>query len=54
MADEMKVIITLIKTVPDRDTGRAIYDLVKARMADNPDVQVNGHVSNHFDFNLDP
>lgn len=48
MADTMHVVITLMKEVPDRDTGRAIYDLVKQRLADRPDVQVNGLVSNHF------
>ena len=46
----MQIIITLRKEIPDRDTGRAIYDLVKQRMADNPDVIVSGHVSNHFDL----
>lgn len=50
MTDKMYLIITLRKEVPDRDTGKAIYDLVKERMADKPDVQVNGHVSNHFDL----
>lgn len=48
MADKMMVTITLRKEVPDRDTGRAIYELVKQRMADKPDVDVKGLVSNHF------
>jgi len=46
----MYVIITLKKEVPDRDTARAIYDLVKTRLADRPDVEINGHASNHFDL----
>ncbi len=46
----MNVVITLRKEVPDRETGKAIYDLVKARMTDRPDVVVNGHVTNHFDL----
>jgi len=50
MADKMYLIITLRKEVPDRDTGKAIYDLVKQRMEDHPDVEVNGHISNHFDL----
>lgn len=50
MADKMQVIITLRKEVPDRETGRAIYDLVKQKMVDRPDVDVKGHVSNHFDL----
>jgi len=52
MPDQMKVIITLVKDVPDRDTGRAIYDLVKTKLADNPDVKVRGHITNHFDEEL--
>lgn len=50
MADEMQIVITLRKVVVDRDAGRAIYDLVKQRFADRPDVKINGHVSNHFDL----
>lgn len=50
MADEMQVIITLRKVVADREEGRAIYDAVKVKMADRPDVSVRGHVSNHFDL----
>lgn len=51
MPDQMKLIITLRKDVPDRDTAHNIYELVKQRMADRPDVTVTGHVTNHF--NLD-
>lgn len=50
MADKMHVIITLRKEVPDRDSARTIYDLVKTRMTDRPDVTVTGHTSNHFDL----
>lgn len=50
--DEMILVITLRKTVPNRDTGRAIYDLVKQRLADRPEIQISGMVNNHFD--LDP
>jgi len=48
MADTLTLIITARKEVPDRDTGRAIYDLVKERLADRPDIDISGHVSNHF------
>lgn len=50
MADEMKLVITARKTVPDRDTARAIYDLVKSRFTDRPDITITGHVTNHFDL----
>ncbi len=48
--DKMYLIITLRKEVPDREAGRAIYDLVKERLEDRPDVEIRGHVSNHFDL----
>lgn len=50
MADKGYVIITLRKEVPDRVAGRTIYDLVKAKLADQPDVKVTGHFANHYDF----
>lgn len=49
----MNLTITLRKEVPDREAGRAIYDLVKQKMADRPDVDVTGHVTNHFDLDED-
>ncbi|MBA7618971.1 hypothetical protein ES703_26303 [subsurface metagenome] len=48
--DKMYLVITLRKEVPDRDTGKALYELVKERMVDHPDVEVHGLVSNHFDL----
>lgn len=48
----MHLVITLRKEVPDRDTGKQIFDLVKDRLSDRPDVIVTGHVTNHFE--LDP
>ena len=52
--EKMYLIITLRKEVPDRDAGKAIYELVKQRMADRPDVTVTGHVTNHFDLDEEP
>lgn len=51
MPDKMFLVITLRKEVPDRETGKAIHDLVKQRMADRPEVKVTGHITNHFDLN---
>lgn len=48
--DKMYLVIALRKEVPDRDTGKTIYDLVKQRMEDRPDIEIKGHVSNHFDL----
>lgn len=49
MADKMYLVVTLRKEVADRDEGNTIYELVKSRLADRPDVEVKGHVTNHFD-----
>lgn len=54
MADVMYLIITLRKEVSDRDAGRVIFDLVRERLADRPDVKINGHVSNHFVLEPEP
>jgi len=48
--DKMYLVITLRKEVPDREAAKTIYDLVKQRMQDRPDVTITGHVSNHFDM----
>ena len=54
MADKMFLVVTARKEVPDRDAGKTIYDLIKARMSDRPDVQLQGHVTNHFDLDQEP
>ena len=51
MPDQMYVVITLRKPVPDSETARALYLLVKERMEDRPEVEVRGHCANHFDLN---
>lgn len=53
MADKMYLVITLRKEVPDKEAGKAIYELVKQRLADRPDVETSGHVTNHFDLDED-
>lgn len=45
---KMQLVITLRKEVEDRDAGKEIYELVKQRLEDRPDVIVTGHVTNHF------
>lgn len=50
MADQMYVVITLRKPVPDSTVARTLYLLVKERMEDKPEVEVRGHCANHFDL----
>lgn len=44
----MELVITLRKDVEDREQGQALYNLVRQRLEDRPDVTVRGHVTNHF------
>lgn len=48
MPDQMYVVITLRKPVTDPTQARAIYELVKQRLVDRPDVDITGHCTNHF------
>lgn len=45
----MQLIITLRKEVEDPEEGRQLYNLVKDRLADQEDVTIAGHITNHFD-----
>lgn len=44
----MKLTIVLRKEVPDLETAEQLYNLVKERLADHPEVEVKGTVSNHY------
>ncbi|MBA7653709.1 hypothetical protein ES703_61566 [subsurface metagenome] len=45
----MLLTITLRKEVPDSESGKYLYNLVKERLNDHPEVEVKGHVTNHYD-----
>ncbi len=44
----MQLVITLRKDVADRNEGEAVYQTVKQKLVDRPDIKVTGHVTNHF------
>lgn len=44
----MKLVITLRKEVESRDEGEAIYNLVKTKLEFRSDIEITGHVTNHF------
>lgn len=46
----MFLVITLRKEVENREAGEAIYELVKEKLEDRPDIEVTGHITNHFDM----
>lgn len=44
----MKLVITLRKEVSDRDEGEQLFELVKTKLADKPEIEISGHITNHF------
>lgn len=50
MADKIYLVVTIRKEVEDRIEARAIFDTVKAKMADKPELTITGHCSNHFEI----
>lgn len=50
MPADMYLVITLRRMVEDREQGEELFDLVKQKLADRPDITVTGHVTNHFDL----
>lgn len=54
MAQQMYLVITLRRPVDDQAQGTQIYELIKERLTDRPDVDVTGHVTNHFDLGEPP
>lgn len=45
----MHLVVTIRKVVPDRDTGFALFELIKERLTDKPEIEIHGHVTNHFE-----
>ena len=44
---QMYLIITIRKPIDDAPEGQAIYDVIKERLADKPNLVITGQVSNH-------
>lgn len=44
----MQLVITLRKEVADQPEAERIYELVKQKLKDRPDIKLTGHCSNHF------
>lgn len=48
MADKLYITIMARKEVDTIEQGRALYDLVKEKLADRPDIVITGTCQNHF------
>ena len=46
----MNLCITLRKDVEDQEAGKQLYEWVKEKLAEHPEVKITGHVTNHFDL----
>jgi hypothetical protein len=46
--EQMYLVVTIRKPVPDRETADQLQALVKDRLADKPDLIISAHVVNHF------
>lgn len=44
----MELVITLRKQVENAEQGKELYELVKQKLEERPDVTITGHVTNHF------
>lgn len=44
----MQLVITIRREVANREQGESIYNVVKERLEEHPDLKVTGHVTNHF------
>ncbi len=44
----MQLVITLRKDVADQEEGEQVFETVKQKLEDRPDIKVTGHVTNHF------
>lgn len=47
---DMNLVITVRKKVPDRDQGELIFRLVEQKLEDRPDLDLTGHITNHFEL----
>jgi len=48
MTEQTYLIVTIRKEVLDKEAGKTLYATVKERFKDRPDLDISGHVTNHF------
>ena len=46
---QMYVIITLRKPIDDAAEGETVYNIIKQKLADRPDIEISGQCSNHYE-----
>jgi len=48
MPDKMYLVITIRKEVATSEEGTSLFQNVKDRFADKPELAISGHITNHF------
>jgi len=51
---QMYLVVTIRKSVADRDQGEIIYNIVKQKLAEYDGLAISGHITNHFDVEPEP
>lgn len=50
MPDDMYLIVTLRRKVPDKATAKNIVELLQTKLSDHPEITISAHTSDHFDI----
>lgn len=46
---QFKLIVVLRKGTDTPEEAEALYNIVKQKLADHPEIEISGHVTNHYD-----
>ena len=44
----IQIIVTIRKEVADQAAATALFEIIKEKLSDRPDVKLTGHCVNHF------
>lgn len=48
--DQMFLVITLRREVPDKPAAKTMVQIVKNKLADHPEVSIKSHTTDHYDL----
>ncbi len=52
--DEMFCLISIRKSVADAAEARRLFDLIKEKINDVPEIELQGHATTHFNLEVPP
>ncbi len=50
MADKMFLIVTLRREVPNKESAKAMVEIIKNKLTDYPTVTITSHITDHLDI----